>query len=131
MSAEPIGKERIAAEMGRMIRAYGEMTGCDPAPDADGPQTVCGDLVADILHWVERNDPGGRLAALETARRALGHYASESSIDRSAAEVDELGPEAEVTVEIRCDGKLWRSATRETPEIEDEHGCEPAMEAGP
>ncbi len=93
-----------------LIKFADEM-GLKPDLDADGPVTVAGDMICNILHWVAQNHPEGYAAALDAARSGLGHFSSEFRIDYDADDVDELGPEADVQITIRCDGEYWQSET--------------------
>lgn len=102
------------------LREFADRMGLSlaPEPDGDGAATVAGDLICNILHWVEKNDSNGRLAALQAMRSGIGHYVSESGIDYGAEFVDELGPDAYVSIEVTCNGETWTSETGQSPEIE-------------
>lgn len=98
------------------VKGFARRMGLHPEIDADGPVCVAGDMICNILHWVERR-AGSREAALEAMRSGLGHYVTESSIDYSQSEVDELGPESRVEITIDCDGATWRTETWGATEI--------------
>src|SRR5690606_4898660 len=102
------------------LREFAARTGLDiaPEPDGDGPATVAGDMICNILHWVAINSEHGQLDALRAIRSGIGHFASESAIDYGADIVDELGPDAHVSIEVLCDGEIWTSETGSDPEIE-------------
>lgn len=108
---KPYSNEDRAGDVDLCLREFAKNMGLDPDPEADGPQTVAGDMIASILHWVTANDPEGRLAAVTAAKNGIGHYVSESYIDDDADEVDELGPESDVMVQVTCNDQVWSVGT--------------------
>ncbi|WP_454287210.1 hypothetical protein [Rhizobium arsenicireducens] len=98
----------------KTLRAFAAATGLNPAVDADGPATVAGDMICNILHWVEEQSPEGALDALYAVRCGIGHYVTESSITDPE---DELGPDSHVGITVHCDGKVWTSFTATGAEI--------------
>lgn len=78
----------------------------------EGPTTMAGDLICNVLHWVqartEDNDES-RQSALDAARSGIGHYVTETNIDYDADVVDELGPDAFVEITVDCNGANWNS----------------------
>lgn len=105
--------EQVAGALG----AFAAESGLGIGLDSDGPITVAGDMIASILHWVESQHPDGRKAALDAVKSGIGHYVSESNIDYGAQEVDELGPDAWVTIDVQCNGQTWAAATAQESEI--------------
>jgi hypothetical protein len=101
--------EERAAQVEGALEAFAQATGLEI--EADGPETVAGDMIAGILHWVQSISGGERNCALNAARSGIGHYVTESNIDYAAKEVDELGPDAFVTIYVACDGENWWSTT--------------------
>lgn len=81
--------------------------------------TRAGDMICNILHWVhqssDREDP--RKDPFIAARMGIAHYVSEASIDYEAEVIDELGPDAIVTIDVFCDSTSYVSIT----------GCEPQI----
>lgn len=96
------------------LRAFAKRMGMEEEDAA----TVAGDMICNILHWVALGSEHGRLDALRAMRSGIGHFASESAIDYDAEEVDDLGPDAHVSIEVLCDGEIWTSETGCDPEIE-------------
>ncbi|EFO30116.1 hypothetical protein TRICHSKD4_3691 [Roseibium sp. TrichSKD4] len=89
------------------------------------PGDVAGDLIAAVLHWLQANTdceehPDPRLAALDAARRGIGHYITETNIDYSAEEVDELGPDSFVAIDANCNGQRWLVTPHIKPDISGE-----------
>ncbi|WP_338811258.1 hypothetical protein V2V90_23365 (plasmid) [Agrobacterium leguminum] len=95
------------------INAFAAAMGLDDSLDADGPESVAGDMICNILHWVARKHPDGRAAALVALRYGAAHYTSESYIDYTADWVDELGPEAFIEIHASCNGEVWHTQTGE------------------
>ena len=40
-------------EADALLRAFHGLTGVDPSPEADGPDTALADLMAHLMHWAE------------------------------------------------------------------------------
>ena len=40
-------------EADALLKAFHALTGVDPSPDADGPDTALADLLAHLMHWAE------------------------------------------------------------------------------
>ena len=55
----------------------------------------------------------GREAALDAVRSGISHFVSESNIDYSQPEdeVDQLGPDAWVTINVSCNDEVWHAST--------------------
>ena len=104
--------DKRADEVEAALLVFAERTGLDPDPvEGDGPVTVAGDMIASILHWV--SGKLGREAALDAVRSGIGHFVSESNIDYSQPEdeVDQLGPDAWVTIKVSCNDEVWHART--------------------
>ena len=87
----------------------------------DDATTIAGDMICNILHWVSEQFDGpieiGRTKALQAMQFGIAHYVSERSIDYDDDPLDEVGPDALVTINVECDDKIWRTATGATPEV--------------
>ena len=70
-------EDRIAS-VAPAIKAFAASMGLDETLEADGPESVAGDMICNILHWVARKHPDGRAAALVALRYGAAHYTSES-----------------------------------------------------
>lgn len=114
-----------ARQVNDALLAFARETGLDPSHDGDGPQTVAGDFICGVLHWVEQNLEGGRKAALVAARHGIGHYLSESHIDYGSPDHDELGPEAHVAIEASCNGEDIETWTGEAIANRIDYSAEP------
>jgi len=42
-------------EADALVTFFHGMTGVNPDPDADGPETALGDMLAHLMHWAEAN----------------------------------------------------------------------------
>lgn len=63
--------------------------------------TIAGDMICNILHWVQAKT-GKREDALSAMQNGIGNYVTETYIDYDADVVDELGPEAYVSIGVGC-----------------------------
>jgi len=108
--------EERATQVEGALEAFAQATGL--VTDADGPETVAGDMIAGILHWVQSISGGERECALNAARQGIAHYVTETNIDYSAEDVDEVGPDAFVTINVSCDGEDWTSVAGQGTSIE-------------
>lgn len=93
------------ATVDKAITEFATDMGLDPAIDADGPIIVAGDMICNILHWVQQQTDGDQNDGLQAARSGLSHYVTESLIDYSEDNVDEVGPQSFVKITADCDGK--------------------------
>jgi len=117
MTYEPYtNKDRVQA-VEQAILSFAEEMGLDPDMDADGPVTVAGDMIANILHWVQQQD--SRISALKAAKSGIGNYVTEQYIDYNADEVDELGPQSSVCITVLCNDQVWESNTYDRTKIFD------------
>ena len=60
-------------EADALLRAFHGMTGVDPAPDADGPDTALSDLLAHLMHWADAKG----ISFDECLHLGQGHYRDE------------------------------------------------------
>lgn len=51
LAPPPRTNEDRVREADVLLQAFYAMTGVDPSPDADGPDTALGDLLAHLMHW--------------------------------------------------------------------------------
>jgi hypothetical protein len=85
------------------LRDFADEMGLDIKPGADGPHTVAGDFIANVLHWVAEqpeNREAGAISAIGAAHSGINHFLSEHHSD----EPHDLGPEAEITIIAACAG---------------------------
>lgn len=83
----------------------------------EDPETIAGDMISNILHWVAIK-ADNRETGLIAARYGIAHYVTESGIDYTDPEADEVGPEAYVSISVACDGETWTSGTAAETAIE-------------
>lgn len=85
----------------------------------EDPCTIAGDLICNIMHWVAQHLEAetGQMLAMKAVQSGIGHYASEAHIDYSAAIVDEIGPDALVSITVNCNGESWHASTGNDPYI--------------
>lgn len=106
-------EDRVASIDG-LVSKFCEHLG--PGMHNEDPYTQAGDMIGNLLHWVQAQT-GSREEALRAVRSGLGHYVTETYIDYSAEEVDELGPDAFITLEVNCNGQTWNASTGVEPFI--------------
>lgn len=105
----PLDNKERAKGVDNYIREFATATGLDISPEGDGPVTVVGDLICNLLHWVAiRTDA---TEALKAAQQGIGHFLTENAIDYDAEEVDELGPDSHVRIEATCAGTRYVAET--------------------
>lgn len=77
-----------AAWGGRSVAAFAAATGLRADLGSD-PETVLGDLLADLMHWCDARAPSGRLTQFvdfESAlKRARDHYGNETADEQRKA----------------------------------------------
>ena len=106
-----------AESVAAFVEQFADEMGLNPDPAADGPECAAGDLICNILHWVQA-ETQSRESALEAVRSGISHYITESCIDYEAECVDEVGPDAFVDIEASCDGSIWKSRTAAGSQID-------------
>lgn len=91
----------------------------DQGLDGEDPETIAGDLICNIMHWVAQHLEAetGQMLAMKAVQSGIGHYATEAHIDYSAAIVDEIGPDALVSITVNCNGETWYASTGNEPFI--------------
>ena len=62
-------------EADALLALFHGMTGVDPSPDADGPETALGDILAHLMHWADAKD----IDFDECLRSAHGYHGDEVS----------------------------------------------------
>lgn len=106
MGAELMTPHDRADSVEDLIASFASWSGLAPSPDGDGPETMAGDLISNILHWVKR-ETGKAECAAGAARDGLAHFIVEHD--------GEEGPDARVQIVAMCRGEVWVSWTgRET-----------------
>lgn len=120
-------------EADALLAAFHAMTGVNPSPDADGPDTALGDLLAHLMHWADAKE----IDFDECLRLARGHHADEVA-DETPGEEDipqyvreHEEEQARITEEYEAQvehGEVWRNyyvcANRHAPECwEDVWSC--------
>lgn len=92
-----------ARSVDKAIRQFAIDMGLD-LPD-EGPSVTAGDMICNILHWVQERTQDDQEAVLQVARSGIGHYITESLIDYTQDNVDEVGPESTIDIIAYCDGQ--------------------------
>ena len=114
MTYEAMTNEDRAKQVGIALQAFAKATGLKESED--GAETIAGDMIAGILHWVASRSPAdGRLDVLHALRSGIGHYVSEHY---GEIEGEELGPESIVLITVDCNGDHWHSETSVGESIE-------------
>ncbi|MBY0560149.1 hypothetical protein [Hyphomicrobium sp.] len=101
--------EERAEQVEGYLLDFAEETGLDADLEADGPATVAGDMISQILHWVTMKT-GSWETALYAMRCGIGHYVTEQNITDPE---DELGPVTDVQIQAVCNGVVWATKTGE------------------
>lgn len=69
-------------EADALVMMFHAMTGVDPAPDADGPDTALGDMLAHLMHWAEAKG----IDFDDCLRSGRMHYDAETEEENPGAE---------------------------------------------
>lgn len=100
-----------AASVSEALHNFADAMGLKISIAGDGPATVAGDMITNILHWVQEQHPDGKQAALTAMICGVGAYVQETITP------DDLGPDAYATITVTCHGELWTGATDQPPSI--------------
>lgn len=96
-----------AASVAELVRQFASKH----VANGEKPESIAGDMICNILHWVMRETEmagdDGRKTALAAARCGLSHFISEVH----ASGPDDPGPECYTLITVRTDGGLWVSET--------------------
>lgn len=115
MFAAELNNEDRAESVAPLIDEFARIMGLEN----EDPVTKAGDLICNILHWVQQSsdEDDQRLDALRAIRSGICHYVTEASIDYTLDEVDPIGPDAWLSLTVRCDGVEWQARPTADPVI--------------
>lgn len=98
-----MNNEDRAKAVGVALQAFAKATGMED----EGPETIAGDFIANVLHWVVSREHGGSHGgALYAARNGIANFVGESYDEDD-------GPDAHVSISIKCEGFTWFTQTGE------------------
>lgn len=83
----------------------------------DGPTTIAGDMICNILHWVAQRHPQGFQAGLDAACKGLNHFASEAYDENDP---DPLGPESHIRIVITVGKHVFIKQTGEDTVVQEQ-----------
>lgn len=101
---KPFDNSARALSVDAFALKFASDMGLEPHPDFDGPETVVGDFISNLLHWAMYNGLS-KEEALKAAKSGIGNFITETHIDYGANEVDELGPDTFVSIVTECMGE--------------------------
>lgn len=101
-----------------IVQEYARRVGLDL--QADGIETVVGDLISDLMHSVAASSPTGadKARGLDAARSGISHFVTQSGLSVSDLESGDLGEKSLVSIKVSSGTEVWTSITGTSATVE-------------